>query len=145
MNINLKRYQETAVDQLVDAVKGLLGKDGQKKVCVFQSPTGSGKTVMTAKFIENLIKELPDEDMCFIWVSVGKGDLHLQSKYSLERIFAGSPRVSLVEEEFTGSRERVVKNEVKIEFIGPNSEKVCLNKDIYESHIKLLEKEHTNV
>jgi len=114
MNINLKRYQETAVDQLVDAVKGLLGKDGQKKVCVFQSPTGSGKTVMTAKFIENLIKELPDEDICFVWVSIGKGDLHLQSKHSLEKIFGGSPRVSLVEEEFTGSRERVVKNEVVV-------------------------------
>ncbi len=114
MNIELKQYQETAVDQLTATVKELLAKDGMKKVCVFQAPTGSGKTIMTAKFIEELIKELPDEDMCFVWVTVGKGDLHLQSKHSLEKIFGGAPRVSLVEEEFTGGRERIVKNEVVV-------------------------------
>ncbi len=103
MNIELKQYQETAVDQLTTTVKELLAKDGMKKVCVFQAPTGSGKTIMTAKFIEDLIKELPDEDMCFVWVTVGKGDLHLQSKHSLERIFGGAPRVSLVEQEFQRS------------------------------------------
>ncbi len=114
MNIDLKGYQEKAVDELTSTVKGLLSKDGMKKICVFQAPTGSGKTIMTAKFIEELIRELPDEDMCFVWVTVGKGDLHLQSKHSLERIFGGSPRVSLVEEEFTGGRERIVKNEVVV-------------------------------
>lgn len=114
MNINLKPYQETAVDELIASVKGLLGKEGQKKVCVFQAPTGSGKTVMTAKFIEGLVRELPGEDICFVWVTIGKGDLHLQSKHSLERIFGGAPRVSLVEEEFAGGRERIVKNEVVV-------------------------------
>ncbi len=114
MNIDLKEYQEKAVDELTSTVKGLLSKEGMKKICVFQAPTGSGKTIMTAKFIEEFIKELPDEDMCFVWVTVGKGDLHLQSKHSLERIFGGAPRVSLVEEEFTGGRERIVKNEVVV-------------------------------
>ncbi|MDP3041747.1 MAG: DEAD/DEAH box helicase family protein [Candidatus Omnitrophota bacterium] len=114
MNINLKPYQETAVGKLVAAVKTLLEKEGQKKVCVFQAPTGSGKTIMTAKFIEEIIKELPDDDLCFVWVSIGKGDLHLQSKRSLEEVFGGAPRVSLVEEEFTGGRERIVKNEVVV-------------------------------
>lgn len=114
MNIDLIQYQEIAVDELTSAVKGLLSKEGMKKVCVFQAPTGSGKTIMTAKFIEELIKELPDEDMCFVWVTVGKGDLHLQSKHSLEKIYGGAPRVSLVEEEFAGGRERIVKNEVVV-------------------------------
>ena len=114
MNISLKEYQEKAVDQLVDSVKMLLSRDGTQKVCVFQAPTGSGKTLMTAKFIEEITKELPDENMCFVWVSVGKGDLHLQSKHSLEKIYGGAPRVSLVEEEFTGGRERIVRNEVVV-------------------------------
>ena len=114
MNIELKPYQEKAVGELVATVKTLLEKEGQKKVCVFQAPTGSGKTIMTAKFIEEIIKELIDEDLCFVWVSIGKGDLHLQSKRSLEEVFGGSPRVSLVEEEFTGGRERIVKNEVVV-------------------------------
>jgi len=114
MNINLKNYQEKAVGELIASFKTLLTKDEQKKVCVFQAPTGSGKTLMTAKFIEELIRELPETDLCFVWVSIGKGDLHLQSKHSLERIFGGAPRVSLVEEEFTGGRERIVRNEVVV-------------------------------
>ncbi|OGG21627.1 hypothetical protein A3D03_04470 [Candidatus Gottesmanbacteria bacterium RIFCSPHIGHO2_02_FULL_40_13] len=114
MNIELKPYQEKAVDELVSTVKTLLEKEGQKKVCVFQAPTGSGKTIMTAKFIEEIIKELTDSDLCFVWVSIGKGDLHLQSKRSLEEVFNGAPRVSLVEEEFTGGRERIVRNEVVV-------------------------------
>lgn len=114
MNIELKPYQETAVGKLVTTVKMLLGKEEQKKVCVFQAPTGSGKTVMTAKFIEEIIKEQSEDDLCFVWMSIGKGDLHLQSKRSLEEVFGGAPRVSLVEEEFNGGRERIVRNEVVV-------------------------------
>jgi type III restriction enzyme len=114
MNINLKQYQEKAVGELIATVKTLLSKGGDKKVCVFQAPTGSGKTLMTAKFIEEIIRELPEDDLCFVWVSIGKGELHLQSKRSLEKVFGGAPRVSLVEEEFTGGRERIVRNEVVV-------------------------------
>lgn len=114
MNINLKNYQEKAVDELIATFKILLTKEKQKKVCVFQAPTGSGKTLMTAKFIEEIIREVPEMDLCFVWISIGKGELHLQSKHSLERIFGGAPRVSLVEEEFTGGRERIVRNEVVV-------------------------------
>lgn len=114
MNINLKEYQGRAVGKLIATIKTLLLKEEQKKVCVFQAPTGSGKTLMTAKFIEEIIRELPETDMCFVWVSIGKGELHLQSKCSLEKVFGGAPRVSLVEEEFTGGRERIVRNEVVV-------------------------------
>jgi len=114
MNINLKNYQEKAVGELIATFKILLTKEEQKKVCVFQAPTGSGKTLMTAKFIEEIIREVPELDLCFVWISIGKGELHLQSKHSLERVFGGAPRVSLVEEEFTGGRERIVRNEVVV-------------------------------
>ena len=114
MNINLKNYQETAVGELIATFKTLLTKEEQKKVCVFQAPTGSGKTLMTAKFIEEIIREVPEMDLCFVWISIGKGELHLQSKHSLERVFGGAPRVSLVEEEFTGGRERIIRNEVVV-------------------------------
>ena len=114
MNINLKPYQEKAVDQLIETAVKLLNFDGPGEALVFQAPTGSGKTIMTAKFIEGLIKELPNEDICFVWMSIGKGELHLQSKHSLEKVFAGFPRVTLAEEEFSGGRERIVKNEVVV-------------------------------
>ncbi|MDO8536779.1 MAG: DEAD/DEAH box helicase family protein, partial [bacterium] len=114
MNIDLKPYQEKAVGQLIDTTIKLFEYDGPGEVMVFQAPTGSGKTVMTAKFIEGLIKELPKEDLCFVWMSIGKGDLHLQSKHSLEKIFAGFPRVTSVEDAFSGGRERIVQNEVVV-------------------------------
>ena len=114
MSISLKQYQEKAIDRLITTTVELFDYDGPGEVCVFQSPTGSGKTLMTAKYIEGLIKELPEEDFCFVWMTIGKGDLQLQSKHSLEKIFQGAPRVSLVEEEFAGGRERIVRNEVVV-------------------------------
>lgn len=114
MNINLKEYQRNKVDELLVKCSTLLSSKEKGKICVFQSPTGSGKTVMTAKFIEEITKELTDEDLCFIWISIGKGDLHIQSKNSLVNIFDGFPRVSLLEDEFSGSRERIIRNEVVI-------------------------------
>jgi len=52
--------------------------------------------------------------LCFLWVSIGKGDLHKQSKKSLERIFDGFPNVNLLEEEFFGSRNYIEQNEVVV-------------------------------
>jgi type III restriction enzyme len=114
MSIQLKDYQEKKVEELVYSVTDLLSKSGSDKICVFQSPTGSGKTIMVAKFIEDLIKTSPDSDFCFLWISIGKGELHIQSKKSLERIFDGSPIVSLLEEDFFGSRNFIEKNEVVV-------------------------------
>ena len=114
MSYGNKEYQVNAIEQLVKSVSELLDKDASNKVCVFQSPTGSGKTVMVAKFIEEIITDLPDKDLCFLWVSIGKGDLHKQSKKSLEKIFDGSPIVNLLEDEFFGSKNYVEQNEVVV-------------------------------
>ena len=114
MHIELKDYQDIKVEELVKAISDLLAKDAQNKVCIFQSPTGSGKTVMVAKFIERIIKEETESDFCFLWISIGKGELHKQSKKSLERIFDGDPKVSLLEDEFFGSRNIIEKNEVVV-------------------------------
>ena len=114
MAINLKGYQEKAVDQLVDASIGLLQNAAKKKLLVFQAPTGSGKTVMTAMFIKNLIEQQPDENLCFLWVSIGKGNLHKQSKRALERYFEGSPKVHLLEDEYGGNKPEISRNEVVV-------------------------------
>ena len=88
MNINLKSYQEEAITRLVSEIKKLLSKNETKKVCVFQAPTGSGKTIMTAKFIEEIIKENIEKEISFLWVTIGKGDLHIQSAGKLKKIFS---------------------------------------------------------
>lgn len=112
MSYGNKEYQVKAIGELIKSVSQLIVNTTKDKVCVFQSPTGSGKTVMVAKFIEEIIKELPETDLCFLWVSIGKGDLHKQSKKSLGRIFDGFPTVNLMEEEFFGTRKYIEQNEV---------------------------------
>ena len=109
----LKRFQITAVNNLVNQTSMLLDKEGTKKVCVFCSPTGSGKTIMTAKFIEGIIKRREDE-LCFVWITIGKGELHVQSRNALRKIFAGSPKVSLLENDFQGGRSEIQRNEVVV-------------------------------
>ena len=110
----LKRYQEIVVDELLLKTKLLLDKSVDKKTIVFQSPTGSGKTLMMTEYIEQLLKEHEDMDLCFIWISIGKGNLHVQSYNSLKREFQGFPYVHLLEQEFFGSRTTIDKSEIVV-------------------------------
>ena len=71
----LREYQRKAVNELLQSFSAMLAREETKKICVFQAPTGSGKTLMTAIFISELIKENPSEDLCFLWVSIGKGEV----------------------------------------------------------------------
>ena len=69
MSFIYKEYQQKAIELLVKSISNLIPNSAKNKVCVFQSPTGSGKTVMVAKFIENIIKDLQGDDFCFLWVN----------------------------------------------------------------------------
>jgi type III restriction enzyme len=111
--MQIKSYQNEAIRDLTNETKKLLYQTNDNKMVVFQSPTGSGKTVMTANYIKSMAST-KIEDVCFVWISIGKGDLHLQSKKKLEKIFRGFPKCSLVEEEFTGSRTVIEQNEVVV-------------------------------
>lgn len=110
----LKRYQADAVEELINYSEKLIRKDREKQTIVFQAPTGSGKTIMMGSFIEQLINEMPNEDLCFLWISIGTGELHKQSYNSLKSNYAGFPNVYLLEEEFFGSRQTIEKNEVVV-------------------------------
>lgn len=111
----LKRYQEQAVEELLLKTRLLLDKDLDKRTIVFQSPTGSGKTFMMSRYIYRLIEEFEGKkDLCFLWISIGKGNLHEQSYNSLKREFNGFPDVYLLEQEFFGSRETIVRNEIVV-------------------------------
>ena len=110
---DLKEFQERAVNLLVTSCSSMLDLPTRQNVCVLKSPTGSGKTFMTAAFIERLIKRREDE-LCFVWVTIGKGELQIQSRNALARYFNGSPVVHLIEEEFSGGRELINRNEVVV-------------------------------
>lgn len=95
----LKDYQIKAVDNLEKTTKELLKMEQKKKLIVFKAPTGSGKTVIASKYIEKLSNS--DEDICFMWISIGKGSLHEQSRNKINDILEGSPSCKLLEEVIT--------------------------------------------
>ena len=114
MSTNLKIFQQRALDELLDHSKKLINNNQKDSICVFQSPTGSGKTVVSAFFILELIKEINNDNLCFLWVTIGKGDLHIQSKKSLEKIFNGYPNITLAEDIVLGNNSTIQNNEVVI-------------------------------
>lgn len=85
MIFEFKDYQENAVVRLKREINDLLDADGDK-VCIFKSPTGSGKTLMMAEFLKRLIDSRIDgKKFSFIWIAVNK--LHDQSRNSLKKYY----------------------------------------------------------
>ncbi len=85
MWIEFKNYQEKAIVKLKQEVNDLLTADGNK-ICIFKSPTGSGKTLMMAEFLKRLIDSRIDgKKFSFIWIAVNK--LHDQSRNSLKKYY----------------------------------------------------------
>ncbi len=88
MITKLLKYQDEAVESLLSRINKFLEKEGQKSV-VLQSPTGSGKTIMTAELLGRLVNKREDGKVfSFIWAAPRK--LHLQSKEKLERYYESS-------------------------------------------------------
>ncbi|MEF3691697.1 MAG: DEAD/DEAH box helicase family protein [Candidatus Moraniibacteriota bacterium] len=83
--MQLKDYQNTAIKKLLVRSKELLEQRGEKKI-IFKAPTGSGKTIMTAEFLKQLIDDKEIKiPLSFIWTAPRK--LHTQSKEKLERYY----------------------------------------------------------
>ena len=81
----LRNYQEKHVSELKQKVDEFLNLDSNK-ICVFKSPTGSGKTIMMAELIKRLVDNRTDrKEITFVWITVHK--LHDQSKEKLEKYY----------------------------------------------------------
>ena len=75
-------YQFKAVKNLKEKSNELLDLQGNHTI-VFKAPTGSGKTVMMAEYLKELVTNRIDGiELSFIWTAPRK--LHSQSKASLE-------------------------------------------------------------
>lgn len=85
MWVEFKNYQEKAIVKLKQEVNELLDVEGNK-ICIFKSPTGSGKTLMMAEALKRIIDSRIDgKKFSFIWIAVNK--LHDQSRNSLKKYY----------------------------------------------------------
>ena len=86
--MQLKIYQENAIEELLEDSKKLLERPEPQKM-IFKAPTGSGKTIMMAEFLKQLVEDREiREPLSFIWTAPRQ--LHIQSKIKLENYFEGS-------------------------------------------------------
>lgn len=106
----LKNYQLEAINQLM-VFTNLYLNTPKNETIVFQSPTGSGKTITMSRYILELT-EKSTEDLCFLWISIGKGDLQVQSYKSVKKEIGDSIECSLLEDEFFGFRDVINQNEI---------------------------------
>ncbi len=79
--MNMKDYQDEAVEKLLNDAKELLRASGDKKM-LFKSPTGSGKTIMMAKFLGELVQDNSLQPLSVIWTA--PRHLHTQSYEKLK-------------------------------------------------------------
>lgn len=90
--IQLKKYQEEAVNNLTQHTYKLLQRSGSRLPLIFKAPTGAGKTVMMAAFLNKFCEELPEKldlhkrKAAFIWIAPNK--LYIQSYKALNGYFS---------------------------------------------------------
>ena len=115
MTKEIKKFQQKAIDNITTFSKMVLNGNSIKTV-ILKSPTGSGKTFMMSQVINKIAtaQEFSYMDLCFLWVSIGKGSLHEQSYRALVKTFNGYPDCYLLENEFTGGRDKIERNEVVV-------------------------------
>lgn len=88
--MELKQYQQRAVNELVEKIKRYLGMPNAPKIYL-EAPTGAGKTVMASKALEDLSNTIPYDYNCvtdkvaFIWIAPNK--LHEMSYLSMKSFF----------------------------------------------------------
>jgi type III restriction enzyme len=111
MNIELKGFQNTAVDELLKSVRRARrdALDGEAQAIVLSSPTGSGKTVTITALMERIYEGddsfAPDREAAFLWVS-DSPELNAQSYDKILKqssIFAKS-RLVKIESPFSQER-----------------------------------------
>lgn len=108
--MKLYPYQKKAVDMLFRHIEPNL-EYKEPSYEILKAFTGAGKTIMMAEVI-NRLSDL-DDYLCFIWVSVGKGELAKQSLGALKE-FLPAHKVSFLSDEFNGGRDAVNQNEVVV-------------------------------
>lgn len=85
INVNVD-FQNKAIRKLKQRIKFALESEGDIKEFNFKSCVASGKTVMCARLMENLVNDDDYKDFAFLWISTSQGNLCYQSKDTISEI-----------------------------------------------------------
>jgi type III restriction enzyme len=94
----LKPFQEAAVSKLKNEFLSLWKLPNQNIPLVFKSPTGSGKTIMVAQFLRDIVSDprFDGNDVAFVWFSFSE-DSYEQSKEKLFEYYGGASELDLLD------------------------------------------------
>jgi type III restriction enzyme len=94
----LKSFQETTIAKMKDQFLGLWKSPHQNIPLVFKSPTGSGKTIMMAQFLRDIVSDprFQGNDVAFLWFSFSE-DSYVQSKNKLFQYYGGASELDLLD------------------------------------------------
>lgn len=94
----LKPFQEIAVSMLKNEFLSLWKLPNQNTPLVFKSPTGSGKTIMLAQFLRDIVSDprFEGNDVAFVWFSFSE-DSYAQSKKKLFEYYGGASELDLID------------------------------------------------
>ncbi len=108
---NLLPFQLEAKEDLLSTFIKLWKKPEHQLPLVFKSPTGSGKTLMIAHFIQGL-NHLPnwDYDKAYVWITFSD-DLAMQSKHKFEEYFDNNLENGLLTVNDI-NKGKLIKNEI---------------------------------
>jgi len=107
----LKEYQRITVENLFDNIKEIIEKNTKESI-ILKAPTGSGKTVIAIKMMDKLITDLESKNLCFLWLSIGQGKLHLQSAESIKEKTGFIYKCTTIDELKSQSKKVIEQNEV---------------------------------
>ncbi len=96
----LKDFQERSVTELLRHSYTALGESPRQIPLLLEAPTGAGKTVMMAAYIERLVDELPlrpglPAEVAFVWFA--PNTLHIQSYDALTSLYASTQKINCLD------------------------------------------------
>lgn len=94
----LKPFQENTIAKLKDQFLNLWKSPHDNIPLVFKSPTGSGKTIMMAQFLRDIVGDprFYGNDVAFIWLTFNE-ESYVQSKNKLFSYYGGASELDLLD------------------------------------------------
>lgn len=99
----LKNYQSTNSQKIKNGFNEIFEfnstNDSAERI-LFVAPTGSGKTIIVSDAIKQFNNEnIEKYDYTFVWISIGSGNLHIQSKEKVQKYISNELDTKIIDSE----------------------------------------------